>query len=667
MAEGRYWPSLDGVRGVAIAAVIAFHLGYLPGGWVGVDIFFVLSGFLITSLLLAEAATGEIRLRAFWARRARRLLPALLLLVGALALFASAGGAGVVPAQLRSPAVATLLYFANWQQVAAGHGYFTQFQAVNPLMHTWSLAVEEQYYLVWPLVFLTLAWIGRRRWVRSLVIGTALLAAGSALWMGIAAHAFGPNRAYLGTDTRVWELLLGGLGAMAVRSRAPTRRPAIWTGAAAVACGGVALGIAVGGGPPGWMWDGGLVAIAVCVLVVLMGSVRNPDGAVARVLALGPLRWLGRISYSLYLWHWPVIVLLTTTTTGLSGASLLGCRLAAMLGASGVSYFAVEQPMRRADWSKWWRRALVPAGIIGVVWVVLAATVPPVEASTARVIVAPATRPARSAPPITLPAGRVVTTADPLRAWIFGDSVMDDSAPGVTAALEATGDVRVVANSAYGGWGLSNDPSWASDMQQLISRYHPEIVLGTWSWDDEAAQLDPQAYLVQLTKVLRTILTPGDGVELVVLLQFPQVGPSPYVADPQAQAAAWAAQNTRQIIWNDLADEAVQFFPGQAMYLQTDQLFAPRDRYFTWNETPSGTWIRARKLDNTHMCPYGAAEVGSLVENDLTPVLGLAPMTPNWELGSWVQEPNFNDPPGACPADQPPPGYTGLAVPGPPS
>src|SRR5579864_9589348 len=103
-AEGRYWPSLDGVRGVAIAAVIAFHLGYLPGGWVGVDIFFVLSGFLITGLLLTEAATGEIRLRAFWARRARRLLPALLLLVGALALYASAGGAGVVPAQLRSPA-----------------------------------------------------------------------------------------------------------------------------------------------------------------------------------------------------------------------------------------------------------------------------------------------------------------------------------------------------------------------------------------------------------------------------------------------------------------------------------------------------------------------------------------------------------------------------------
>jgi peptidoglycan/LPS O-acetylase OafA/YrhL len=668
MAEHRYWPSLDGVRGVAVAAVIAFHLGYLRGGWVGVDVFFVLSGFLITSLLLAEAATtGEIRLRAFWARRARRLLPALLLMVGALAIYASAGGAGVVPAQLRSPAVATLLYSANWQQVVAGHNYFTQFQAVNPLMHTWSLAVEEQYYLVWPIVFFALAWLGRSRWLRTVVIGTTVVAGASAVWMGIAAHAFGPNRAYLGTDTRMWELLLGGLGAMALRSAQPTRRPRLWSGATTAACGGVALGIAVGGGPPGWMWDGGLVAIVIGALVVVMGSVRRPEGVVARVLAGPPLRSLGRISYSLYLWHWPVIVLLTAARTGLSGASLVGCRLAAMLGTACLSYFVVERPMRRADWSRWWRRALVPAGIVGVAGVVLAATVPPVEASTARVVLAPATRPARSAPPIMLPAGRVVSAADPLRAWILGDSVMADSAPGIAAALEATGNVRVVADSAFGGWGLSSDRSWATDLPQIVAKYHPEIVIATWSWDDEAAQLDPQAYLLQMTRVLRTILTPGNGVNLVVLLQFPQVGPSPYVSDPAAQTAAWAAQNTAQITWNNIADQAAQAFPGQALYLHTDQLFAPGDRYFTWNRTPTGAWIRARKLDNTHLCPYGAAQFGSLVVDDLTPVLGLAPMAPNWELGAWVHGANFNDPPGSCPDDQPPPGYNGVAVPGPAS
>ncbi len=386
MAEDRYWPSLDGVRGVAIAAVIAFHLGYLGGGWDGVDIFFVLSGFLITNLLLGEqAVSGQIRLRAFWARRARRLLPALLLLLVVLAVYALAGGPGVVPSQLRSPAVATLLYFANWQQVAAGHDYFAQFQAVNPLMHTWSLAVEEQYYLVWPLLVVGLMGLRRPRSMRALVMVTAVLALASALWMGIAEHVFGPNRAYLGTDTRVWELLIGGLGAMALRHAGPMRRRSLWTGATVVAVCGVALGTAVGQGPPGWMWDGGLVAIAACVVVVVVGSVRHPEGPVARLLAVGPLRWLGRISYSLYLWHWPVIVVLSTPDTGLSGAALLGARLAAMTGAACLSYFVVEQPLRRADWSQWWRRALVPTAVLGVMGVVLVATVPPVEASTARV------------------------------------------------------------------------------------------------------------------------------------------------------------------------------------------------------------------------------------------------------------------------------------------
>jgi len=675
MGEHRYWPSLDGVRGVAIAAVVAYHLGFLGGGWDGVDIFFVLSGFLITSLLLSEqAATGGIRLRAFWARRARRLLPALLFLLGALALYTLLGGPGVVAPQLRSPAVATLLYFANWQQLAAGHGYFAHFQAANPLMHTWSLGVEEQYYLEWPLLFAALVWLGRRRSIRALAVTSAALAVASALWMGVAAHVLGPDRAYLGTDTRIWELLLGGLGAMALRGAGPVRRPNLWSGATVLAACGVAVGTALGQGPPGWMWDGGLVAVALGALVVVVGSVHHPDGPLARLLAIGPLRWLGRISYSLYLWHWPVIVLLSAPNTGLSGASLLTARLATMVGGASLSYFVIERPLRRADFRLWWRRALVPVGFVGVMGAVLIATVPPVEASTGKVALAPATRAGQAsasaatpAPAIALPPGRVVTAAEPLRAWIMGDSVMADSAPGVGAALEATGDVKVVADSAFGGWGLSTDHTWAADLPRIIGQYHPEIVIGTWSWDDQLAQQDPHAYLAELVQALGTILTPGDGVDLVVLLQYPQVGPNPYFIDPALQAIEWSTANARQIVWNEVAAEAVGFFPGHALYLRTDQLFAPGDRYLAWNRTPAGTWIRARKVDNTHMCPYGAAEFGALVESDLSPVLGLAPMTPGWELGSWVHDANFDDPPGACPADQPPSRYAGVAVPGPPS
>jgi peptidoglycan/LPS O-acetylase OafA/YrhL len=215
VALKRYEPQWDGIRALAITSVVAYHLGYLPGGWLGVDTFFVLSGYLITSMLLAaDRPPGNVL--AFWGRRARRLLPAVLVLLLVLSVYALVGGPGLVPAQLRSPALATLFYVANWQQIAAGHSYFAQFTAVSPLQHTWSLAIEEQYYLVWPLLIAGILFVvGRRRWSRRALLGATLtLAAASAVWMGVAAHHFGSNRAYLGTDTRAWELLIGGAAAM---------------------------------------------------------------------------------------------------------------------------------------------------------------------------------------------------------------------------------------------------------------------------------------------------------------------------------------------------------------------------------------------------------------------------------------------------------------------
>ena len=159
-------PGLDGIRGVAVLAVMAFHagLGAVSGGLLGVDMFFVLSGFLVTSLLLAEhARTGTIKLLAFWGRRARRLLPALLVLLIGVGAYARWVGGGVPPAQLRADALFTLIYSANWHFIASGQNYFVKFGALSPLLHTWSLAVEEQFYLVWPLIALVvLRSFGRR-------------------------------------------------------------------------------------------------------------------------------------------------------------------------------------------------------------------------------------------------------------------------------------------------------------------------------------------------------------------------------------------------------------------------------------------------------------------------------------------------------------------------
>ena len=682
--DGRaYWPALDGVRALAVSAVVAYHLGDLPGGWLGVDVFFVLSGYLITTLLLDDhRATGAVVQARFWARRAKRLLPAVFLLLVVLGVYAKAGGPGVVPAQLRSPALATFFYVANWQQIVAGSGYFAQFTAPSPLLHTWSLAIEEQYYLLWPLLLAAgLAVLGRRGPGRRLALATLGAAAVSAAWMGVAAHVLSANRAYLGTDTRAWELLLGGAAAMlwppggrtvpsaaeagaaaGTGARPPGRR--WWAGASLAGAALVGVVMSRAGGPPSWIWDGGLVAAGVGSAAVIVGSIRAPAGPLARVLSLGPLPWLGRISYSLYLWHWPVIVLVNQTTTGLSGAALLVTRCALMLAATCASYYLVETPLRRADWGAWRRMAVAPAGALVTAAVVVVGTTAPASAGAATVRRTALTAAAsQSAVPDALPAGRVPSAADPLRVWIFGDSVMFDSSLGLTAALQATGDATVTANSSFGGWGLSTDKVWPADAQRIISQYRPEVAIGTWSWDDELAAGDPAAYQARLRQAVATILTPGDGVDLVVLLEFPPQGPAPIVADPVLREAKWKDQLRVQAAWDRAAQAVVAMFPGHAAYVRTAPVFAPGGRYMTWMRTASGRWIRARKLDDTHMCPYGAALLGQAVLGALQHPLSLGAPRAGWDTGAWTANGRYDDPPGACPADQPPPGYSGTPLP----
>jgi peptidoglycan/LPS O-acetylase OafA/YrhL len=671
VAARQHLPQLDGIRALAIAAVVAFHLGFLRGGWLGVDVFFVLSGYLITSILVADGRPIA-TVVAFWGRRARRLLPAVLLLLIVLSLYAWIGGPGLVPAQLRNPALATLFYVANWQQIIAGHGYFAQFTAPSPLQHTWSLAIEEQYYLCWPLVLgvMLAARSARPRWPRHAVIGaTLVLALASLIWMGVAAHLLGPNRAYLGTDTRAWELLLGGAAAMIWPPGEPVRaRRRAWSVATVVGLVGVAVGASTANGPPWWIWDGGLGAIALCSMLLIVGSVRAPGGPVARALALRPVQWLGLISYSLYLWHWPAIVLMTADTTGLTGWQLLVARLAAMLAASCASFYLVERPLRRADWGALARRLRVPAatmataGVLATAAVIVVGTVGPPEVAQATVSNAAVHKAVSTAQigHVDVPAA---SRQDPVRVGIFGDSVMVDSSPGITAALQSTGEMSVVMNTAFPGWGLTRDRTWPADLRSTIAASRPQIMIGMWSWDDQLAQADPAAYRARLERAMRALLASGDGVELIVLLQFPQTGPNTTVADPAQREADWAHGQAQQVAWNEAAAEAVGVFPGHAVYLTTEQLFAPDGRFLTWMRTAQGSWVRARKLDNAHMCPYGAAAFGALLTEDFTPLLHLPAMKPGWEYGTWTSDPRYNDPPGACPDDQPPAGYRGDPVP----
>jgi len=349
-------PALDGVRALAVIAVIMFHAGnvYATAGFIGVDVFLVLSGFLITTLLLRELArTGRVAFGAFWLRRARRLLPALILVLLAVACFGAFVATDDEALGLRGDLLGSLFYVQNWRFVLSGASYFTQFGSPSPLRHMWSLAIEEQWYLVWPLMLFGIMALTRRnlRAVVAIILG---LAAGSALLMAALYHQGGDaSRAYYGTDTRAQALLVGA--ALAVLF---TMRTTPWSRAATVAfqiLGAIGLAFlawVVIEQSERWttLYRGGFSLVALASAALIAGAMTR--GPVRSVLAIQPLPAIGLISYGLYLWHWPIFVWLSPDRTGLEGHRLLALRLVVTLAVSLASFFLVERPIReqRPSW-----------------------------------------------------------------------------------------------------------------------------------------------------------------------------------------------------------------------------------------------------------------------------------------------------------------------------
>jgi peptidoglycan/LPS O-acetylase OafA/YrhL len=349
-----HWPALDGVRALAVAAVVVYHArpGWLPGGFMGVDVFFVLSGFLITSLLLREQrSTGRIALRQFWTRRARRLLPALYLLLG-LILAWEVGLRLSGATSLRWDALAAFGYATNWFLIGHQQSYFAAFSAPDALQHLWSLAVEEQFYVVWPLV--CVAGLLRRRgallWVCAAAVGSTALCA--AIYNPIG----DPSRVYYGTDTHSAGLLIGA--ALAVlhatawprvkRTYRPSRRALLTAASVALlSLAGLVLGFLLMAETQPLVYRGGLSLMALGA-AVLLGVLLHPAGGLAAaVFAWRPLRWIGVRSYGIYLWHWPVLVL--TSPHGDPGSSppaLLVMQVLAATGLAALSYRYVETPIR---------------------------------------------------------------------------------------------------------------------------------------------------------------------------------------------------------------------------------------------------------------------------------------------------------------------------------
>jgi peptidoglycan/LPS O-acetylase OafA/YrhL len=375
-----YSPGLDGLRALAVIAVLLYHadLPFLPGGFLGVEVFFVISGYLITALLLAEwDKSSSIGLMGFWLRRARRLLPALYVLVVVCLAFAVVFLPGEV-ARLRGDAIAAFGYVTNWYLIFGDVSYFEAVGRPSLLQHLWSLAVEEQFYLIWPPVLalgLSLGATRLRR--RRMLIVTLFGAAASAVAMGLLYDpGVDPSRIYYGTDTRATGLLLGAALAFLWVPRPSAdgrdlrrklgssrfRRRWGWTAPLVLeVLGFVALGVLVwlclrlGEFEP-FLYKGGFVLVGIATAATIMAVVSPYTLIGARLLGSAPLRWIGVRSYGIYLWHWPVfMVTRPDLDVPFDGLRLLALRLIATVVLADLSYRFVETPIRRGALGHAWR------------------------------------------------------------------------------------------------------------------------------------------------------------------------------------------------------------------------------------------------------------------------------------------------------------------------
>jgi len=508
---------LDGLRGLAVLAVVVFHLGegVLHGGYLGVDVFFVLSGYLITSILLSEhERTGRIDLRRFWIRRLRRLSPALLSLLPAIALYAVFLARPEELSALRRQGLATLAYVANWQAIATHRSYWEMFAAPSPLEHTWSLAIEEQFYLLWPL-WVLLA-LGTLRLARRTFLGVTLamtLASALALW-----RLYDPEhteRAYFGTDTRAAAILIGA--AYAAWSLRPV--PAAWARARWMVIGrdvlgalgllGLALACVRLEGRDPFLYRGGLWLCELATIGLIACSTARGESGVERFLAWAPLRWLGTRSYGIYLWHWPIFCVLTAERVHVAPLALTALRLGATVLVAMVSFTWLERPIREHG-----LRVRRPV-LVGAASFALAGALVVVSTRGAGAAAAPAqdesalVAPAASAGPVRIDADvHTLPLADALspgtvRVLVLGDSV----AQAVGRAMRARQADRgiFVAERGVGDCSIMES---RKDLRRGQELGHPDPTHGcAATWVADVNELRPDVTLVVVGGAFMTPMT----------------------------------------------------------------------------------------------------------------------------------------------------------------
>jgi peptidoglycan/LPS O-acetylase OafA/YrhL len=377
-----YMPGIDAMRALAVLAVFGYHagLGWLPGGFLGVDVFFVISGYLITSLLLREfRGTGHLEIGRFWLRRARRLLPAVGVLIAVAMIVSAIAEPGKIDT-IRGDALSSLFYFANWHFIYEHTSYFEQFGRPSLFTHLWSLSVEEQFYLFWPLIFAAgMKLFGRGR----LLIGVLAGAVGSVVLAWI---LFDPghdaSRIYYGTDTHAVGLLAGVALAMVWsptqlrthKSFGPLVGP-ILDGLGAIALGYLILSFVHVHDYDLALWHGGYAWIAIAT-ALLLAALAHPAARLGGIIGRPALLWLGLRSYSFYLWHWPVLAMTRPgVDVDLPRVVLIPLQLIACLVLADLSYRYVELPFsgkaKLPRMPEGWLKVARPALIVAVLGVIL--------------------------------------------------------------------------------------------------------------------------------------------------------------------------------------------------------------------------------------------------------------------------------------------------------
>ncbi len=629
-------PGLDGLRGLAVIGVLLFHGGFttFKGGFLGVSIFFTLSGFLITSLLLREhQAHGTISLRAFWARRFRRLMPAAL---AGLLVACAYGAVFASPEQLvtlRTDVLAALAYVANWRFVLADKRYADLFAAPSPVQHFWSLAIEEQFYVVYPVLVYGCLRLGGRRALTAVLGALAVVSV-------VLSFALSGNfdRVYYGTDTRAFELLVGALFALwwsAPEAGGPVRLPRPVREALGVAALAASLAAwTIVDQTASYLPKGGF-AVQACVTAALLVAVTSPT-FVARALGWSPLRAVGLVSYGLYVYHWPVFLALDAERTGLGKYPLFGVRMLVTVAAALASYVLIEQPIRRG---RVWRAPALRLAAPGAVLAVLIAAVvvtwdPPAstvayananpDAFTPRVVVI---SPPAGAPTTT--AGAIDTPPAPRSIVILGDSSMSDLQPALGAAYVATGTTRVVY-AASPGFGLTRDIDWRTQWTRLVDENRPDLVfvmIGGWDIPWMAKNGVP-AYAAVVDEAIGVLTAKGAKVQWLAMLPGGATADRP--VDPVYEAAA--ARHPGSVGYVD-PERVLRTGAGQVYARVLDE---------------GGVRLLVRKPDSWHLCPAGAIRVTGAIMAHVAAVGWAAPAVGGWEQGTWRNEEAYRDPVGGC-------------------